>query len=215
MLEEHSLSSEIPQSLQQSLLEAARRGATEELGQLLQELRRHLLVVAEHQLDNRIRGRVSASDVVQDTLLEAHRDFPQFRGESIGEFLAWLRRILARNIARMIERHVLAEKRGVRREVSLETFSVNLERSALRLNQILASTRETPSTLLSNQERMLAVSNALAELPPDYRRVIMLRHLDGLSFPEIGEAMERTAGACRMLWFRAIDQLREALGDSV
>ena len=95
------------------LLDAAREGKEECLGRLLQLYCNYLKLMAMAQLDQKLRARMSPSDVVQETLFEAHRDFAQFRGSSEAEFLAWLRRILVNNLARVVERHVLAEKRDV------------------------------------------------------------------------------------------------------
>src|SRR5687767_11082535 len=97
-----------------ALLAAARHGSTESLGQLLQTYTSYLKLLAHTQLVANVRGRVSPSDVVQDTLLEAHRDFLAFRGGSQNEFLAWLRKILVNNLSRVVEQHLMADKRDVR-----------------------------------------------------------------------------------------------------
>src|SRR5258708_28745764 len=68
----------------------------------LPEFRDYLKVLASAQLDPRLQRKLDASDLVQQTLLEAHRDMEQFRGETRGELAGWLRRILARNLAHVI-----------------------------------------------------------------------------------------------------------------
>lgn len=193
------------------LLAAARDGSAESLGQLLQTYLSYLKLLAHTQLVSNVRVRVSPSDVVQETLLEAHRDFGKFRGGSEPEFLAWLRKILVNNLSRAVEQHLLADKRDVRREVSLEQLGASLERSTLRLGAVLADNLPSPSSNVQNQENLAALADALLDLPPDYRSVIVLRHLEGLPFADVAQRMERTAGATRMLWLRAMDQLRERL----
>jgi RNA polymerase sigma-70 factor (ECF subfamily) len=163
------------------------------------------------QLDPRLRGRVSPSDIVQDTFFEAHRDFNQFRGKSTAEFVAWLRRIVVHNILRVVEQHVLAEKRDVRREISLEEIGRRLEQSTVRLETLLAVDAETPSRCAVRHEREILLADALAGLPADYRDVIVLRHIEGLPFEEVALRMDRTSGAVRMLWLRALKRLREVL----
>jgi RNA polymerase sigma-70 factor (ECF subfamily) len=148
---------------------------------------------------------------VQETLFEAHCGFAQFRGQTEVEFAAWLRRILANNLARAFERHVLAEKRDVHREVSMEEIGASLERSAARFQDIFVDQGATPGSAADRQERMLAVSAAMAKLPEDYRQVVIWRHLEGLAFADIAERLGKSAGACRMVWLRAIEQLRLAL----
>lgn len=195
----------------QLLLEAARRGEGESLGRLLQLYCNYLKLMATTQLDQKLRRRLSPSDVVQETLFEAHRDFRQFRGSSEGEFLAWLRRILVNNLARMVERHVLAEKRDVRREVSLEAMGASLEKSTARLVAVLAAENTSPSSNAVSHEHALALADELQKLSADYRDVIVLRHLEGLPFNDVAERMGRSPGAVRMLWMRSIAQLRGQL----
>jgi len=195
----------------QQLLTEARTAPVAVLGQLLQLYNNYLRLLASAQLDAKLRARVSPSDVVQETFLEAHRDFSQFSGKSEREFLAWLRKILANNLARLVERHIVAEKRAVRREVSLEGMGAAIERSTARLDAVLVDGGASPSTSASRREYVVILADQLAEMRPEYREIIVLRHLKGLPFKEIAERSERTEGAARMLWLRAINRLREQL----
>jgi RNA polymerase sigma-70 factor, ECF subfamily len=191
------------------LFASARQGSQTSLGRLLTVYTNYLKLLVTAQLDNRLKARVSPSDIVQEAFFEAHRDFPQFRGVSTAEFVAWLRRIVVNNILRAVEQHVLAGKRDVRREVSLLEVGRRLEQSTVRLDSLLAAQCDTPSHCALAREREVQLADALAELPPDYRDIIVLRHIEGLSFEEVGTRMERSAGAVRMLWVRALKKLRE------
>lgn len=193
------------------LLNAARDGQEESLGKLLQLYCNYLKLIATAQLDRKLRGRMSPSDIVQETLFEAHRDFGQFRGTSELEFLAWLRKILVHNLARVVERHVLTDKRDIRREISMDQIGASLERSTARLVAVLADGGLSPSSDAQRNEHAIVLADELAVLPEDYRDIIVLRHLEGLSFSEVAERMERSTGAVRMLWMRAIAQLRQQL----
>src|SRR5919204_385049 len=104
----------------EQLLAEARQGQSERLGALLELYRNYLYLLARTQIDLHLQARANPSDVVQETFLNACRNFHQFRGTSEKELLGWLRRILLRNLARLVERQVLAQKRTVRREISLE-----------------------------------------------------------------------------------------------
>ncbi len=201
-------------NLASSLLGRARRGSTSSLGQLMTLYSTYLKAVVSAQLDQRLKTRVSASDVVQETFFEAHRDFPTFRGQSPEEFLGWMRKILVNNLMRVVERHVTAAKRDVRREVSLEQVSRGIERSADRLSSLAVSMEASPSTDMQRRESQSELALALAALPADYRAVVQLRHLEGLPFDEVARRMDRSSGAVRMLWLRAINQLREAINDA-
>ncbi len=193
------------------LLAKAKSGVGDSLGNLLQLYTNYLRLLAASQIDHRLRARVAPSDVVQETFYEAQRDFDQFRGETEREFLAWLRRILVNNLARLVEEHVLAAKRDVRREISLERISAGVERSTARLEEVLVDQGASPSSRVQNRERAAILADLLAELPGDYNEVLLLRHVKGLPFKEVAEQMGRSQGAVRMLWLRAIGQLRSKL----
>ena len=193
------------------LFTSARAGSSSCLGQLLALYTNYLKLLVSAQLDNRLRVRVSPSDIVQESFFEAHRDFAEFRGKSMGEFVVWLRRIVVNNILRVVEQHVLAEKRDVRREVSLEEIGRRLEQSTVRLETLLAEQAESPSGCAARREDEILLADTLAQMPADYRDVIVLRHIEGLSFEDVALRMDRSAGAVRMLWLRALKKMREAL----
>jgi RNA polymerase sigma-70 factor, ECF subfamily len=190
------------------LLAETREGAPDRLGPLLQHYGNYLKLLVATHLDEKLQARCSPSDIVQETYFEAHRDFGKFRGRTEEEFLAWLRAILANNLGREVERHLLAAKRDARREVSLAAVEKSFQRSAVRLESIIADRGPSPSSHLHRHERMVALADQLADLSADHRQVLLLRHCEGLPFKEIGKRMDRTEGAVRMLWLRAIGQIR-------
>ena len=197
------------ESTPEALLAAAQAGTNGCLTRLLQLYSNYLRLLAGAQLDNRLRARVSPSDVVQETLFEAHRDFDHFAGRSAGEFVGWLRKILIHNLARVVEHHLLAEKRDARREVSLDEIGATVDRSATCLAAFLHDDITSPSSQVERHEQVVALAEVLTLLAPDYRRVIVLRHVEGRQFKEIAELMGRSQGATRMLWLRAVEQLRQ------
>jgi RNA polymerase sigma-70 factor (ECF subfamily) len=193
----------------ESLLDRARQGKGESMGQLLQMYRNYLTILATIQLDRKLRRRVNPSDLVQETMLAAHRDFAKFRGHSEPEFLAWLRQVLINCLHHAVEVHLRAKKRDVRREVSIEQVGAALDRSAVSLAHLLVDRGGSPSASFRQRERAVALADQLAQLEPDYRDVIVLRNLQGLPFDEIAERMDRRTGAVRMLWLRAIDRFKQ------
>jgi RNA polymerase sigma-70 factor (ECF subfamily) len=195
----------------EQLLAAARQGKHECLGRLLELYRNYLYVLARTQIDLHLQAQVSPSDLVQEAFLDAHRDFHQFRGGTEAELLGWLRRILVHNLARLVERQVLAQKRNVRREVSLEQRLKALHKSTAKVEAALLCHGSSPSVQAQRRELAAILADQLAELPADYRDVIVLRNLEGLAFAEVARRMGRTAGAVRVLWLRALDRLRALL----
>jgi RNA polymerase sigma-70 factor (ECF subfamily) len=191
------------------LLEEARRGESEPLGQLLELYRNYLTILASTQLGWRLRRRMNPSDLVQETMLAAHRDFGSFRGGNERDLLAWLRRVLINCLHHAIETHLDAKMRDVRCEISLEQVNAAMDRSAADFAQNLADPGPSPSFPLRQRERAVTLANQLAKLRPQYREVIVLRNLQGLSFEEVAEQMERKPGTVRMLWLRAIDKFRQ------
>jgi RNA polymerase sigma-70 factor (ECF subfamily) len=196
------------------LIEQARLGDSAAVGRLLELYLNYLKILATAQLDQKLRHRVSPSDVVQDTFCEAHRDFPQFRGQSEHEFVAWLRRIMVNNLARIVERHVLAGKRDVRRERSLQQMQKAVDRSTMQMDALLIANVDTPSEAALERERGVHLANCIAQLPEDYQTVVTLRNFQGLPFSDVAAEMDRSSGAVRMLWLRALEQLRLLLEES-
>jgi RNA polymerase sigma-70 factor (ECF subfamily) len=193
------------------LLQQARGGRTAALGPLLELYRNYLHLLARTQIDLHLGRRANPSDLVQETFLEAFRDFDSFRGGSVGEFRAWLRRILVHNLGRLVAAQVTATKRSVRREVSLRGSLAALERSTSRFDQSLVSSWSSPSAREERLEVAAILADQLAKLPARQREVIVLRNLEGLSFDEVAEKMGATAGAVRMLWLRALARLKDYL----
>ena len=190
-----------------TLLNNARQGVSDDLGTLLQLYRNYLSILADTQIGQRLRVRVSPSDIVQETMLAAHRDFQKFRGCTEREFMAWLRQVLINTIHRTVDTHLKAKRRDVRREVSIEVLG-KMGQSAIDFLQAFADRGPSPSEPLREREAAVALADQLAKLRPQYREVIVLRNLQGLSFQEVAQRMDRSTNAVRMLWLRAIEKFK-------
>ena len=195
----------------EQLLAAARQGQHECLGTLLELYRNYLHLVARTQIDLHLQAQVNPSDLVQETFLEAYRDFNQFRGQTEVELLGWLRRILLHNLGRLVEKQVRAKKRSVRRTVSLEQRLKELDKSAAKVEAALLCHGSSPSARAERRELAAVLADQLARLPKSHREVIILRNLEGLSFEEVAQRLKRSPGAVRVLWLRALDRLRQLL----
>jgi len=191
------------------LLEQARYGDGAALGDLLETYRGYLSLLARLQIGRRLQGKVDAADLVQDTFLEAHRHFAQFRGTVEAELICWLRQILAGLLANLVRRYCGTQRRDVRLERELAD---ELGRSSMVLQQGLAAPHSTPSQRAQRREQAVLLADALERLPDDYREVIILHHLEGLTFAEIADRMERSVDSVKHLWARALAQLRRSLG---
>jgi RNA polymerase sigma-70 factor (ECF subfamily) len=174
----------------------------------LDRYRPWLGLLARLQLDRRFQGKFGESDIVQQTMLEACRALPQFRGRTEPELLAWLRQILAHVMAHEVRRYQGTQQRDMGREVSLEQ---SLAESSGRLGDLLAASATSPSQQAARHEQELLLAEVMARLPAVHREVIILRNLEGLSHEEVTHRLGRSPGAVRMLWVRALARLRAEL----
>jgi RNA polymerase sigma-70 factor (ECF subfamily) len=195
----------------EELLCRARTDARLALGQLLELYRGYLALLARLQIGRRLQGKVDPSDVVQETFLEAYRHFAQFRGTTEAELVQWLRQILATRLVNLMRRYLDAQGRDVRLEQEL---AADLDHSSQLFAQGLVAPQSSPSHQAMRREQAVLLAEALEKLPPDYREVLILRHLEGLSFPEVAGRMGRTLNSVKNLWARALAQLRDLLGDA-
>ncbi len=167
----------------------------------------YLLLLAWARLDRKVRGKIEPSDIVQQTMMEAHQAVESFRGENMAAQAAWLRQILARNLAIAL-RDLTREKRDVRRERSLQA---DLDESASRLEGWLAAEQSTPSQQAQRHERALRLAQALADLPEQQREAVVLRHFQGCSLAEVADELGTTTAAVTGLPHRGLKNLRKTL----
>jgi RNA polymerase sigma-70 factor (ECF subfamily) len=167
-------------------------------------------MLARLQFDEVLQTKLDESDIVQQTLLEAHQSLTNFRGKSDREIAAWLQRILARNMADEIRKYRRG-KRDVRLEASL---NASLNASTARLERWLACEGATPSQCAIANERIVALAAALVELPDDQRRAVELHHLQGLPSAAVAVHLDRTEIAVAGLLRRGLKRLRELMRET-
>jgi RNA polymerase sigma-70 factor (ECF subfamily) len=186
-----------------TLLLRARSGDRQALDRLFGLCRSYVLVIAEAQVNSWAGAKFSASDLVQQTLMDAYRGFAEFRGGTTAEWLGWLKQIASHNACDLARHYAGTQKRLVKKEVPLEPDS-----------QVIGRTNDvpnTPSVLAVLQEQQLLLTDAIAQLSSDHREVIVLRNLQGLSFADIALRLGRSRPAVQMLWMRAIESLRDKM----
>jgi RNA polymerase sigma-70 factor (ECF subfamily) len=176
-------------------------------GQALEQFRDYLNLLARMQLEPALRGKVDLSGVVQQTLLEAHQAWEQFRELNEAQRTAWLRKALAHNLADEI-RGVRRQKHDARRERSLEAA---VEESAARLEASLAGEQTSPSGQAVRKEEALRLAQALAQLPEAQREVVVLHHLQKQPLSAVAAHLGRSKLAVGGLLHRGLKKLRELL----
>ena len=176
----------------------------------LEDYRDYLRLLAQLQVDRALQGKIDLSGVVQQTMLEAYQALPECELQNADRLAAWLRRILANNLADEI-RKLRTRKRDVSRERSLDAA---LEQSSNQLQAWLAADQSSPSEHARRQEQALLLSAALVKLPEEQREALMLRHFQGQSLAQIAEHLGRSHGAVAGLLKRGLQQLHDRLCDS-
>jgi RNA polymerase sigma-70 factor (ECF subfamily) len=184
-------------------IDQAKHGSQAALGKLLDACRLYMLELARERVAAPLAAKFSASDLVQETSLDAHRDFANFRGQRLEELLAWLRQIMLYNAANARRRYQVNGKRDAFREIPLN--------GSPAVAEALADEAPSPRSQLAGVEETQMVEQALGRLSDDHRQVIVLRSREHLSFVEIGRHMDRSADAARKLWFRAVERLQDEL----
>ncbi len=171
----------------------------------LEQYRDYLRLLARLRLDPRLRGLIDPSDIVQQTLLKAHENLGGFRGKTDAELQAWLRAILAQELA-------LAARKGGRRPGRMHSLESLLEQSSARLEAILASEQSSPSEAHMRSERLIELAGAMENLPDDQRTALELRYLGGLSVAQVAARMSRSTVSVTGLLYRGTKALRERMG---
>lgn len=164
----------------------------------------YLLLIASQHLGEDLQSKFGASDLVQQSLLEAHASRDQFRGQSEQHLRAWLTQIVRRNAIDQARRYRATQLRDTRREVSWSILSANS----------LVASDATPSAAMLESERDRELLEAIEQLSPRDRAVIELRHKHGLSYVDIAEKLGISTEGVRKQWTRAIRRLQRITGAS-
>ncbi len=199
-----------PTSSFDELLRKARGGDGHALGEMLQSYRKYLIFLARSGLHHHMQGKADPADLVQEVSLAASDSFKDFRGQSAEEFAGWLRGILANVLAMQVRKYLGTQKRDPRLEQALNR---GLNSASSFLHSGLAGDFTSPSQHFARNEAFLKMAEALETLPQHYRQVIVLRHVDNLSFAEVAEQMDRSVDSVEKLWVRALAKLKQTIGD--
>jgi RNA polymerase sigma-70 factor (ECF subfamily) len=194
------------------LLDRARAGDADAVNRLLFRNRRRLREVVEVRLDPRLAARVDPSDVVQDALLEAHRQFPEYLRSQPLPVFPWLRRLAFQKLVELERRHLAAGKRSVRREVALAPLLS--DDSVAMMARRLFSSDSGPARRVLRAEQQARVRHALEQLGDKDRELLIMHYMERLEIQEIGAILELGPSAVKMRHLRALHRLLALLDDS-
>jgi RNA polymerase sigma-70 factor, ECF subfamily len=176
----------------------------------LQSCRSYLLLVANREMGNDLKSKEGASDLVQEALLEAHRDLGRFTGGTETELRRWLRRFLLHKIAHAVRRYRHVARRRIACEVSLDSGEFDYGKA-----DFLAADRTSPGGQAVRREEELALWAALDRLPERMRIAVLSRHHDACSFDELGRRLGCSNVAARKLWLRGLERLQRELAPEI
>jgi RNA polymerase sigma-70 factor (ECF subfamily) len=175
----------------------------------VERYRSYLRLLAEAELDRKLRAKLDPSDLVQQTLLQACQIRHQFRGASEAEMAAWLRQILARTLLHCV-RDLHRARRDIDRERSLQA---TINESSARLELWLAAEQSSPSQQVIRMEQTLEMVRAVEALPEGQREAVVLYYFRGCSLAEVGERLGRSESAAVGLLHRGLKHLRQKARD--
>jgi RNA polymerase sigma-70 factor (subfamily 1) len=195
------------------LLSRARAGEAEALGDLCALYRNYLRMVTRTGLGPRLRARVELSDVVQETLVEVVRQFPQFTGQTEVALTRWLRYLVSQKLADLGRYHGRAKRDGGGRTRALDVAADGGRdgEEGARLLDVVALSQTSPSQAASRSEQLARLADALAGLAEQEADVLWLSFVQNLSFTAIGERLEMSRKSVSRICASGLKHLRRSL----
>lgn len=193
------------------LIAAARRGDDEAKAVLLGAFRDYLRLLANLHVRPLLKAKFDESDIVQETCMQAHEVFDQFRGDNEKQFAAWLRQILANKGAWMARKYT-TEKRDARLEQNLKQ---HIDQSSIDLGAFVPDKYSSPSHVAMGRERVVILAGAIEQLRGEQKDVLVMRGLQGMSIPDVARALGRTEASTWKLWARGLQALRKITKDKL
>ena len=191
----------------QHLIVLAKDGDESALEQLCRVYSERVRWIVRLRMGGEIRSKLESMDLAQDVFISALRDLGNFTYKSEGDFLLWLSKIAENRIRDNLDR-LHANKRDIHKEVRFDSFRPTTGESFA--GAVGPIDRTTPSVIMSKREDLTRLARAIDTLKPEYRKVIVLTKIEGLSCKEIADRMGKSADAVRMLVSRAIAALSGA-----
>jgi RNA polymerase sigma-70 factor (ECF subfamily) len=195
--------------LNDQLLVRVRAGDEEAFVQLFARHRARLKQMLEFRMDQRLRGREDASDVLQEVYLDAHQRLHHYLKKPELSFYVWLRQLTTQRLIDIHRRHLKAEMRDVKQEVSIHRFPSSTTSASMA--NLLVARLASPSQLVMRAEMVAQVEKALEQMDPVDREVLALRHFEELRNGEVAEVLGLKEAAASNRYVRALTRLREAL----
>jgi RNA polymerase sigma-70 factor (ECF subfamily) len=188
----------------QHLVALAKEGDKSALNQLCSVYGERVRRIIRFRLDRKLRPKLDSIDVVQDAIILALGSLKDFTYKNEGDFMRWLSRIAENKIRDILDRFH-TNKRDINREMPFKEEGRSTEGGFVGAVGPMGNT--TPSVIVSRKEELDRLEKALDELKPEYKEVVVLKRIEGLSHAEIAQRLGKNTGAVRMLLARAMAAL--------
>ena len=190
----------------QELVTLAKEGNEPALEQLCRIYGERVRRIIRLRMGNELRSKLESMDMVQDVLMCAFKDFEDFKYTSEGDLLRWLGKIAENRIRDNLDK-LHAEKRDIRKEIPIDKYASTSREGGAAIPELARHT--TPSVILSKKEDLDKLEKAIDKLKPEYKEVIILAKIDGLSYKEIGQRLGKSADAAGHMLLRAMVSLTD------
>ena len=188
------------------LVALAKGGDNYALNQLCKVYGERVRRMIRLRMDKEIRPKLDSIDVVQDALFSALKGIENFKYTNEGDFLRWLSKIAQNSLRDNLDK-LYADKRDIRKEVKLKGEVTTSGDDFIGINSPIDTT--TPSVLMSRQEDLDKLEKAIDKLKPEYKEVIILAKIEGLSYEEIGDKLGKSVHSVGHLLSRAMSVLTD------
>jgi RNA polymerase sigma-70 factor (subfamily 1) len=194
------------------LIQRAKAGDSDAKMELLNHFRPYLALLSELHVQPILQAKFDASDVIQETFLQAIGSFDQFQGSEERQFTAWLRQITARKAAWMARQYLATGNRNVRLEQRLQH---EFDQSSVAIANLLPARHSSPSMAAMRREQSVLLADAIAQVSPEQRRVLVLHGLQGVAIVEVARALQKSEAATWKLWARGLKSLQQLLKENL
>lgn len=195
----------------EALLQQARDGDPEALANIFTKYRQRLKKMVHVRLNPQLKGRLDASDIIQDTLVEAARTLDRFLAEPSLPVYLWLRHLANEKLIEAHRRHLGAQKRDASRDLSIHGVALNATSEAVAIELICQTTSPDEAAIKEDRKRQLTA--ALDKMDPLDKEILTLKHFEQMSNREVAELLDISYEAAKKRYFRAILKLQRLLGD--
>lgn len=195
----------------QHLVTLAKQGDESACDKLFSAYGERVRRIIRLRMGKELRSKLESMDLVQDAFIFALRSLENFTYQNEGDFLRWLSKIAENRIRDNLDK-LHAEKRDIRKEIPLKDNVQSSQDTFIR--DFVPADSTTPSMIISKREELDRLEKAMDKLKPEYKEIITLTKIEGLSYEQVGNRLGKSSDAVRMLLARAMAALTSAFGET-